>query len=352
MNLKQLKPDLWLLDVRVYKGNKQYRKRESFEGGRKAAEARFSEIRKELKQRAKEQSSLTLTTFKHIIDYYLERSDIDDDSKTYFGKLKEELGNVEVSELREKFDKYLLLLRHTKSKNTKRLLANNTINRYIAWSKAAVNFAMRAGLIKDNPLQHFQKLPTQPRDRMLTDKEKERLLEVVPMAAPHLYPIVLFSLLVPSRRGELTTLKRSDYDMVNNCIIIPAERTKTKRPCIKPVPDCLKEYMRSVPVESEYLFYRRDWRGKYLPLGDFRGSWKRCLKIAGIENYRFHDQRRTAYTDLLLAGNVPHNVMQVSGHRTDMSKVYFGRNEMLAAKSLVFGSKPYTDTVHLKAVTV
>jgi integrase len=110
--------------------------------------------------------------------------------------------------------------------------------------------------------------------------------------------------------------------------------------------------MRSVPVESEYLFFRKDWRGKYHPLGDFRGCWKRCCLLAGIENYRFHDQRRTAYTDLLLAGNAPHTVMQVSGHRTDMSKVHFGRNEMLAAKSLTFGDKPYSSTVHLKAVVV
>jgi integrase len=352
MSIIQTKPGFWLLDVRVYEGNKQFRKRERMQGGAKEVKTRFYEIRKELKERAKEKSSLTITSFKNIIEYYLERNAIDEDSKTYFGRLKEELGNVEVSELRERFDNYLLLLRHTKGKTTNRLLTNNTINRYIAWSKAAVNFALRAGRIKENPLQHFQKLPTQPRDRMLTDAEKKKLLETVQKEAPHIYPITLFSLLVPSRRGELTTLKRTDYDMVNNCVIIPADRTKTKRPCIKPVPACLVDYMRSVPVESEYLFYRQDWRGKYLWLGDFRGSWKRCLEKAGILNYRFHDQRRTAYTDLLLAGNVPHNVMQVSGHRTDMSKVYFGRNEMLAAKSLNFGDKQYTSTVHLKDVAV
>jgi integrase len=177
---------------------------------------------------------------------------------------------------------------------------------------------------------------------MLNDDEKKKLLEVVQVEAPHIYPIVLFSMLVPSRRGELVTLKRADYDMVNNMIHIPAERTKMKRACIKPVPDCLKEYMRNIPAESEYIFYRRDWRGKYLPIGDFRGTWKACLEKAGIVNYRFHDQRRVAYTDALLAGNAPNVVMQVSGHRTDMSRVYFGRNEMLAAKSFNFGSKPDT----------
>jgi integrase len=332
---------------------KAYRVREQVQGGAQEARARFYEIRKELKNRAKEKKrSLTLTTFKDIIEYYVDRSCIDEDSKTYLKKIKEDLGNVEISELRERFDKYLLLLRHTKSKNTKRFLANNTINRYIAWAKAAVNFCVRAGFIKENPLQHFQKLPAYPRDRMLTDDEKKRLLEVVKVEAPHIYPITLFSLLVPSRVGELVTLKRTDYDMVNNSILIPGDRTKMKRPCIKPVPACLVDYMRNVPVESEYLFYRQDWRGKYLWLGDFRGAWRRCCKIAGIENYRFHDQRRTAYTDLLLAGNAPHIVMQVSGHKTDMSKVYFGRNELLAARSLQFGQNLYSTPVLQMAVTV
>ena len=349
--MKQLKPGLWFLNVRFWLDGKEYRKREELQGGKKAAEARCWELRKELQERAKkEPRSLTLTTFKHVIDFYLDRNTVDKDSKFYFDRLKNDLGNVKITELGERFDKYLLLLRRTKAKNSEHFLSNNTINRFIAWSKAAVNYAVRAGLIEKNPLQHFQKLPTRPRDRMLTEDEKKRLIAAVQREAPHIYPIVLFSLLVPCRRGELTTLKRIDYDMVNNCIVIPAERTKMKRPCIKPVPDCLVDYMRSVPPESEYLFYRRDWQGRYLPMGDFRGAWKKCLESAGIQNYRFHDQRRVAYTDLLLAGNVPHVVMQVSGHATDMSKVYFGRNELLAAKSVNFGSKPDTLTGHLKAV--
>jgi integrase len=250
-------------------------------------------------------------------------------------KLKYDLGNAQLSELRDKFDKYLLLLRKTKVKNKGTSLTNATINRYISWAKAAVNCSLRAGMIEKNPLQHFQKLAVYPRDRMLNDAEKIRLIDAVRKEAPRIFPIVLFSLLVPSRLGELTTLRRTDYDAINNAIIIPADRTKMKRPCIKPVPECLISYMRTIPKESDWLFYRHIG-GRYFPIGDFRGAWRKCLKTAEIENYRFHDQRRGAYTQMLLSGNTPHAVMQVSGHATDMSKVYFGRNEMIAAKSIDF----------------
>ena len=339
MSIKQIAGEQFFLDVRIYRNGRQYRQRETFTGCRKKAEDRYWTLKKEMQTAAENAHSgsfsTSITTFKHIIDYYLERNAIDRYSRTYLNKLKEDLGNVEISEMRDRFDRYLLFLKKMKSKNTGRVLTNNTINRYIAWAKAAVNCALRAGRVKNNPLQHFQKLPTKPRDRMLTEEEKQRLIEVVKNEAPHVYPIVLFSLLVPCRRGELVSLKRTDYNMVTNTIHVPAEITKMKRPCIKPVPDCLTEYFRSIPVECPYLFFRREG-GRYLPIGNFRKSWIRCLKLAGIENYRFHDQRRGAYTDLLLKGNLPHIVMQVSGHATDMSKVYFGRNEMNAAKSISF----------------
>ena len=355
MSMKQIKPNLWFLNVRVWKEGKEYRKREELQGGKKAAEARCWEIRKDLLERAeKEPRSLTITTFKHVIDYYLQRNTIDKDSKYYFNRLKDDLGNVLIADLQERFDKYLMILRQSKRMYTTRRLSNNTINRYIAWSKAAVNYSVRAGLIEKNPLEHFQKLPTQPRDRMLTADEKKKLIDAVKSEAPHIYPIILYSLLVPSRCGELVSLKRTDYNMVTNTFHIPGERTKNKRPCIKPVPDSLVEYMRSVPVVSDFLFFRTVGKKRnlrYLALGNFRKSFLKCLKKAEIENYRFHDQRRVAYTDALLAGNAPHIVMQVSGHKTDMSKVYFGRNELLAAKMFSFGGRPDSMTGHLKVVT-
>ncbi len=337
MSIKQIGADQFYLDARVFKDGRQYRQRENFTGCRKNADRRYHALKEELQTAAKngQRSFSYNTTFKHIIDYYLARNTIDSHSETYLEKLKSDLGNVQLSELRDKFDRYLLLLRKTKVKHTTRFLSNATINRYMAWAKVAVNCALRAGLIEKNPLQHFQKLSTHPRDRMLNDAEKIRLIDAVRKEAPYIFPIILFSLLIPSRRGELSTLKRTDYDMVNNVVIIPAEKTKMKRPCIKPVPECLVSYMRNVPKESEWLFYRQKG-ARYLPIGNFRKSWMKCLKTAGIENYRFHDQRRGAYTDLLLKGNAPHIVMQVSGHATDMSKVYFGRNEMNAAKSIDF----------------
>ncbi|GAF74410.1 unnamed protein product, partial [marine sediment metagenome] len=104
-------------------------------------------------------------------------------------------------------------------------------------------------------------------------------------------------------------------------------------------------YFRELPAGSDWVFYRKRGR-KYLPLGDFRKSWRRACEKAGVHDLRFHDLRRCAYTELVTAGNHPYYVMQVSGHARDMSRVYFGRDEMVAAQSIRW-TKPDTSTGHV-----
>lgn len=342
MNIKPISANKWFLDVRLHRaGHRVKRKVKTFTGGKLAAEKLWHEMYAELKCSPSGDRSLKTLSFKHIIDYYLERNNIDKDSLYYFKKLKFDLGNIYLQDLQSRFDSYLQLLKKAKVKNTGKAYSNQTINHYLKWSKVAINFCIMHGLIKDSPLKCFKPLTTTPRSRILTENEKKTLLEVVREESPHIYPIVLYSMMVPSRRGELVALKRAAYNRFNNTITVPGDITKNKRPCIKPVPVCMREYFQNVPVESEYLFYRQDWKGEYHSLGNFRKSFKRCLKIACIEDYRFHDSRRCAYTELLLKNNNPFSVMQISGHKTDMSKVYFGRNELLAAQSINFGKSVY-----------
>ena len=282
MSIKQIGADKFLLDVRIYKDGRQLRQRETFHGSRKKAEQKYWALKEGMQAAADKgiRSFSNITTFKHIIDYYLARNAIDADSKTYFNKLVDDLGNVQISEMRERFDKYLLLLKKTKGRFTGKQLSNQTINHYLKWSKAAFNFALRAGIAEKNPLQYFQKFPTRPRDRMLTEDEKSRLIEVVKAEAPHIYPIVLFSLLVPCRRGELLKLKRTDYNMVTNTIHVPAEITKMKRPCIKPVPDCLTEIFSEYPGGMSVSFLSTRTRS-LLSIGDFRERGKNALHLPG-----------------------------------------------------------------------
>jgi integrase len=56
-------------------------------------------------------------------------------------------------------------------------------------------------------------------------------------------------------------------------------------------PVVIKGWLVANQYKTKYLFYRIDQKGQYIGLGDFHGAWRRCLKLLGIQNFRFHDTR-------------------------------------------------------------
>jgi integrase len=355
MGMKQISAGTWRLDIREWHDGREYRCRRNVEGSHKAARAIHDEEVKKLHAKVlRKSNSLTISTFGQALSAYTTRNDIGS-SAPLFDRLQKDLGHVAIEELAARYDRWAGLMRHAKGQRTGRQLAAATLNRYLAWSCAALNLCVRHGFIEVNPLRHLRKHREIPRSRILSEEEKARLLDVVQREAPHLSPLLSFTLQVPCRRGEVLAMRREWYDPFNGTITIPAEHTKNKMMVVKPVPpDCRAYFQGVLRTESPHLFYRME-RGRYVPLGNFRKSLGRCLRHAGINDWHFHDGRRQAYTALILGGNSPAVVQKVSGHRTDMSKVYLNIGGMQAAAAVKFGRedaisdpKPDTLTGHLK----
>jgi integrase len=313
--------NLYRIDVHV---RAHGRNREMFTGTKAKAEDRYLQLKKELRGGKSIDCSLTaLETFGDVLKFYLERNDVGR-SMPYFKRMIADLGGVQVLQLKERFDKYLQLLKMGKGQRTGKPLASGTINQYLMRANAALNFATKFDLIKDNPLKNFDKLKEVPRDVILSEIDKQRLLNVIEKEAPHLSAVVHFALQVPCRKSELVNMTVDDLDLFNNVIRIRNGETKNGAGLWKPIPPDMQNYFRSIPAGCKYLFYRQEKSG-YCGLGDFKNAWKHCLKLAGISDFRFHDTRHCSASALIDNGTPEQVVMTIAGWKTNMLRTYYHR---------------------------
>lgn len=352
---KGKEPNTWHLDVRVRVRGKEGRRRETFYGTKIAAQERFVELKWLLREHLLGSTdappnsespplpSRKLETFKDVLDLYREyrqgRGAVDE---TRFRALTRDLGDVPIPAFADRFEAYLKTLQNTPSKATGKPLANGTLNRFVALASAAFTQAVDAELLEKNPLskRRFSKLKEHPRDRVLSDFELQKLMAVIAKEGPHILPIFRYAMQVPCRKSELVNMKREHLNLEGSppSIWIPHGTTKNGRGCYKPIPPDMLDYFRSIPQECSWLFYRKNSLG-YHSLGCFNKIWYKCLKLAGISEFRWHDSRRSAATDLLNRGTPSQVVQTIANWKTDMLKVYYKQDGQKALSLAKFDSK-------------
>lgn len=121
--------------------------------------------------------------------------------------------DVEVDKLTQ------LALEKWQSERTK-INKEASVNRIATTIKAALNWGVKRGILKENPLFHIERLKetTSPgRVRYLADEERSRLFEALERHAKrtgdHLKPMVLLALNTGIRRGSLFGLIWADIDL-------------------------------------------------------------------------------------------------------------------------------------------
>lgn len=203
-----------------------------------------------------------------------------------------------------------------------------TVNRYVSALSSVFQFAVEElHWLKLNPVRQVKRLPESPPPVRFLDKETElpKLTEACAQSSnSRLLPLFMLAICLGLRAGALLWLKKSEVNIEKKTIRIPAERSKNNRAFTLGISPVLFPYVKylydNCHPESGLLFpAQKDPFNRM----DYRVDWDRALKLAGIENYRFHDNRHTCGSYLAMAGYSLAAIAELLNHKTlEMAKRY------------------------------
>ena len=189
----------------------------------------------------------------------------------------------------------------------------------LALASSIYRFAItrELGNIASNPCQFIK--PSEfvstmgPRQRVLSDAE----IALFWRAAENIYPAGPFArllLLTAVRRSEAANLTWGEVDLDNALWVIPASRIKTSVPHEVPLSGMAVDLLKSLPrfAGGDFVFSTTGGRSGIRSFGLYKNVID--ARATGLENWRFHDLRRTARTNLASLGVAPFIAELILGH--------------------------------------
>lgn len=211
-----------------------------------------------------------------------------------------------------------------------------TINRELTTCRRMFSFALEKGLITRDIFRNakaIHKRLEEPRTRILTHHEIDRLLAACSesrietfnrrrrpackdksnefdqleheISATNLFmkPAILLAADSGLRKGEILSLKWSDVDLSSRRVRIRREVTKTEKErtegLTKRTVEALKQIAEFKATAASDPFIFVSALNDNRPMADITRPWNKVKKLAGLEDVKFHDLRRTAATILV-----------------------------------------------------
>lgn len=162
-----------------------------------------------------------------------------------------------------------------------------TVNRLLALIRSILRKAEREWKWIDKAPIVSMRHEGEKRERWLSKEESKRLVKELPS---HLADLVVFSLATGLRQTNVLELRWKDVNLDKRHAIVPASQSKTKTSIAVPLNiDAVSILRKQLFKHSEFVF---TYKGKPIKQCNTK-AWKKALKRAGIENFRWHDLRHT-----------------------------------------------------------
>lgn len=189
-------------------------------------------------------------------------------------------------------------------------------NRVLATIKTIFGFAVERDFMEASPADRVKKIkPETKRDRVLSMEETARVWRAAELLGYPLGPWVRVLMLTAQRRAEVAEMRWQDLDLENATWTIPAADTKSGRGQLVPLAPAVVEILRDQPQLGDFVFTTTG----ETPISGFAKAKSRldlylASKSNAVENWRFHDLRRTAATHMVRLGIPELVVSRVLNH--------------------------------------
>ncbi|MDB4101435.1 site-specific integrase [Planktomarina temperata] len=173
-------------------------------------------------------------------------------------------------------------------------------NRALAHIRKFFGWLVERGYLNHSPADHIKpRHKESERDRVLSDAEIKAIWKAAEaMSGPYSAWLKLL-LLCGQRRVETASMRRSQ--IIDGSWHLSATDTKNKQPHIIPLPNQAQRLVDQL-IEKEGNFLIKSGRNGDRPVNGFSKAKLQMDRLSGVENWKFHDLRRTVATNLTKLG--------------------------------------------------
>jgi integrase len=171
----------------------------------------------------------------------------------------------------------------------------------------------------DNPVAGVRRFREEPRQRVLTIEELQRLRAALEAESEFWKAFFLVALLTGARKGAVQRMQWTDIDLDAAIWRVPAIWSKNRRVITIALPTEAVTVLRRLcdtRGASPWVFPANSKSGH---LAEPKGAWARVLKRAGVTGAVIHDLRRTLGTAVAADGGNAAIIQAVLGHMSAQS---------------------------------
>lgn len=190
----------------------------------------------------------------------------------------------------------------------------STINRYKATLGGVFKWGMAELDLPSNPCRGVPaRTENNKRVRFLSEKERKALLTACRASEwNRLYLLVSMAITTGARKSELLRLTWADIDFKTRRAYVST--SKNGDPRVLPLTFEVIQTLMKHRGKADALLFPSDKKPEQ-PF-DFTKPWKQAMQDAGIENYRFHDNRHSCASFLAANGATLLQIAEVLGHKS------------------------------------